>query len=72
MFRVIGGSLSTIMSTDFQSNSIGPLKDETRTFVVVFHAFLDGIRRFPKYSSPNLGVDGHESREEFNLPLWGL
>ena len=72
MFRVIGGSLSTIMSKKVQLNEHGCSKDQRRTLVIILHALLDGIGWFSKYGPPYLGVNGHEGREKLYFSLWGL
>ena len=72
MFRVIGGSLSTIMSTDVRLNGLGWSTGQKHTLIVVLHALLNGVGRFPKYGSPYLGMDGHEGGEKLYLSLWSL
>ena len=38
-----------------------------RTFIGALHALLNSVGRFSKDGAPDLGVDGHEGREEADL-----
>lgn len=48
------------------------VRDGKHTLIVVLHALLDGIGRFPKHSLPYLGVNGHEGGEKFYLSFGSL
>jgi hypothetical protein len=48
------------------------VREGKHTLIVVLHALFDGIGRFPEYSLPYLGVNGHESGEKLYLSLWSF
>lgn len=66
MFRVMGGSLSMIMSNpDGQKGGRDMIEvGATRTFVSVLDALLDSVRGFAEYALPDLRVYGHQRWEE--------
>ena len=72
MLRVMGGSLSMIMSNANCQNggreAVGA--EAARTFVRVLDALLDGVCGFAEYALPDLCVYGHERGEKTDFAFW--